>query len=314
MGPEASKDRPAHQANRDSDDDDTPLHWIYAPNALLKAVVPYVRGGKQLNFVLSVHDQLTTLLTSNSSLAPESDLGTDADGAYLARTDTAFRLLEAVVKGIEYLGPMTEEYLTRLFSVGEQTLRFLELTIGKRYGGRVVDFAALELGHGNMSTTSQKDQRHLRRNVINSCLRTLDALAMGDSHRVSEAKDVVAMCAGTALEVRVAGNGTWNLPAINTNIKDKVKVKVKGRPRGKGKRRDSAEAEKEKWDAEMWYDCMCALRAAAQCLGHRYMRWEVEIRGQIVPGTGVVKGEVLEEWRAADHNGAVSLTCCSDEG
>ncbi|TKA67756.1 hypothetical protein B0A55_08439, partial [Friedmanniomyces simplex] len=72
--------------------------------------------------------------------------------------------------------------------------------------------------------------------------------------------------------VRVQNSGEWHLPIVTR--KDK------------------------QWEAEMQFYAIKSLQAAAQCFGHKFMRWPVEIRSEKVPGTGVHTGELLDDWVA----------------
>ncbi|KAK4548360.1 hypothetical protein LTR36_010230 [Oleoguttula mirabilis] len=195
------------------------------------------------------------------------------------RIGVSITILQQVIIGLEYMGPMTEEYIRKLFHYGEQALRILASTLSKRHSGRKIDFSIAAQGPDQpKQSKSMKDKRAIRRLYIQTQVWHLAQLDPGDAHRLAYAVGAIGLCSGDAIVIRQEGDGS------------KVKLPQIGKVDGKVD---------ERWEAEVWAFVTCALAGMAQCLGHRFMRWPVEIAGQIVPGTGQKK-EVLEDWEAVE--------------
>ncbi|KAK3071237.1 hypothetical protein LTR53_008988 [Teratosphaeriaceae sp. CCFEE 6253] len=228
---------------------------------------------EQIRFMAEHHGTLTYLLT-----LPNSE--------YDHRVRLGFHLLRAIITGPQHLGPMQEGFLRKLFGLGEQILRHLETAVNLRHGGReAIDIGKLQVGYqgyGGTRITSQREQRHLRHDAILSSLHMALGSPVDCLKRLNEACDTMRLCAGTPMRVGGGGLGQWRLPKLTYRSKDKAK--------------------QQSWDAEMQFYAIKALQAAAQLLGHRFMRWIVYIRGQIVPGTGIEKGAVLPDWEAIDYD------------
>ncbi|KAK3645644.1 hypothetical protein LTR22_014607 [Elasticomyces elasticus] len=226
-------------------------------------------GFTQVRFAAQAHTDLTTLFG-----IPEED--------YDTRIQHGFLLLRLIVTGLEHetLGPMSEAFVRKMFSMGEQAIRHLEGAINRRHGqGKAIDFTKFREGweaYGGKRTTSQKEKRLLRHHIVVVSVQTAFAAPVDGPRRIEEAMDAVRWCAGDARNVRVMNAGSWKLPQVN--------------------RKD------DRWEEEMHFYAVKSLQAAAQVLGHRYMRWPVMIRDQVVPGTGTRTGSVLEDWKAIDED------------
>ncbi|KAK0290410.1 hypothetical protein LTR91_011234 [Friedmanniomyces endolithicus] len=248
---------------------DLPFLYVHSP-AAFRSAFQHSHSIHHIRLMTEVHTHLTTLLR-----LPEQD--------HEARLRGGFTLLLYIAKSLEdpHVGAMREGFLRKLFGMGEQVLRFLEAAIGRRHGGgkKVVGVGGLEEGwmaYGGRRTVTQVGRRHMRHYAVVASAQTAFGLPVGEGRRIGEACDVALLCAGVAMQVQVPGLITWFLPAI-----------------GRQDRR---------WEAEMQYYAIKGLQAAAQCFGHRFMRWPVEICGQQVPGTGVQRGEILGDWVAIDRD------------
>jgi len=240
-----------------------------APPAWVAAAKHKCTDFKQIQFMITMHNELTAVLKHP----------TDDVDEYSAFIRQAFSFLLNIVAAPVHLGGMTKELLRQLFGMGEQTLTALEVAISRWHGvSKTVHFKELpaQYPHHKILTT-HKERRHLRRDVICMSLRTVEHVAMEDTRRINEALDVVVLCGGARMTMMGQNGGSWKLPAL-VGVQD---------PR---------------WQAEMYHYAMRALQGAAQCLGYRYIRWPVTIKGQVVPGTGVVKGEVLKDWQAVEQD------------
>jgi len=202
-------------------------------------------------------------------------------GAFSVRVHAALTLLKKVLCGIERLGPMTEEYLRKLFRYGEQAIRIFEVTLSHKYGGRKINFGKLVAGTApEVKSMSMKDKRPFRRTLILSHVHCLFNLEIDDSDRVEVASALVLqMCSNDAMVLPRSAGERIKLPEIG---------KLKGGKVDNG------------WEAEMHHFCSYGVMAVAQCLGHRFMRWPVEVQDQIVPMTGDEKREVLRDWQAVE--------------
>jgi len=195
---------------------------------------------------------------------------------------SAFELLNKVICGIEQLGPMTEDYLRKLFHYGQQALVIIEAVVGQRYGGRKINFAPLAaLEPAKTKSKSQKDKRAIRRALILGQCNYLLNLANDDVERMEVAFTILRVCSGDVMEIKPKGEAKVRLPKIGTLKGGKID---------------------KNWEVEMHHYCSYAVMALGQCLGHRFMRWPVEIQGQVVPETGDGKKELLKDWVAVEDS------------
>ncbi|KAK5725028.1 hypothetical protein LTR17_013319 [Elasticomyces elasticus] len=234
----------------------------------------HARSFTQITWAMQAHKNLTELFA-----IPEDE--------YDARIRVGFHILVLIVVGLEdaTLGALNENFMRKMFSMGEQVIRHLEGAINRRHGqGKAIDFANFREGweaYGGKRSTSQKEKRHLRHDVVVVSVQAAFAAPIDGRQRILEAMDAVTWCAGDARNVRVINSGRWCMPKVNPKVN----------------RKD------DRWEEEMHFYAMKSLQAAAQVLGHRYMRWPVKIRDQVVPGTGTRTGTVLEDWEAIDEDG-----------
>ncbi|KAK5119572.1 hypothetical protein LTR85_007400 [Meristemomyces frigidus] len=264
-------------------DRDTP--HVTIPQSIFRTIKQHARTSDQIEFIAGLWFHLSHLLNS-----PSKDK-TDTNH----RIGLAINLLRKVIHAMGCLGPMTEEYVRSLFHYGEQALRILEAALGQQYGGREVVWEHLVIREGRNGdggeeglqrmhlnlppdttlSKSLKAKRPQRRAHIHAHLSAIFARPTDDLERLDMALTALTLCAGKELTVVKEESGN--------------QVKLPEIERGD-----------ERWEAEMWCYAMMAVMGMAQCLGQRFMRWPVEVRGQVVPGTGVVVGEALGDWRAIE--------------
>ncbi|KAK0365282.1 hypothetical protein LTR91_017324 [Friedmanniomyces endolithicus] len=249
---------------------DLPFLYVHSP-AAFRSAFQHSHNVHHIRLMAEVHTHLTTLLR-----LPDHD--------HESRLRGGFTLLGYIANSLEdpRVGAMREEFLRKLFGMGEQILRFLEAAINRRHGSggkKVIAVGGLAEGfreYGGKRTMTQVGQRHMRHYAVVASAQTAFGLPIEEGRRIAEACDVALLCAGVVMQVRLPGLITWYLPEIA--------------------RQD------RRWEAEMQYYAIKGLQAAAQCFGHKFMRWPVEIRDQQVPGTGVQTGEVLDDWVAIDED------------
>jgi hypothetical protein len=251
-----------------------PHFYILEDTTASTSWLDHATGFKQAFHMLELHKALAQLLAH-----PRTE--------YRDIAAIAIHILITILENLETIGPMSEEYMRKLFSMGEQALRYLVASESRRYGGRKVDFAALDAegeGYSGKRTTSQKDKKHMRRHVLYAAQGELFGRPADSIERLREVPALLQMCAGWEGQVKCYGLGSVVLPTPKTKTKTERVTKTKGSKRD------------EKWEDEMHFVAMKALQALGQTLSERFMCWPVEIDGKVVAGTGRVTGEVIKGW------------------
>ena len=245
------------------------LRIVGGTNAAIEEMQRFARSRLQADHAGVLWYDLTLLVTT-----PIDQVET--------RIDIAFTVLRRVLAGIEHLGAMEADYLRKLFTYGVQALRVLERTLARRFsiGGKVarsVDFVTMAKGFpSDKKSKSMKNRRGLRREVAMIELQNLFGLEPDDLRRCDQAYEAMRTCVGVAFSYKKHG----------------ALVKAP----------ELCRSNDEKWEAEMWHFSVMALVGVARCLSKRLMMWEVEICGQVVPGTGWDgKEETFEDWRAVEE-------------
>ena len=113
------------------------------------------------------------------------------------------------------------------------------------------------------------DER-IRRHYLLHEIRLLNAMADDDIGRVRQGHHVLSLSAGMPFILVMEGGGEHEVPQLVGTSSEFM--------------------------AEMFDASMMAVIGMAGCLSARYMEWPVEIRGQVVPGTGREPPEVLRDW------------------
>lgn len=240
----------------------TILETLQLSASMTQSIKQHARTSEQVQHISDLWLNLTVLLET-----PVDDVD--------RRIGLAFGLLKRVIVGLERLGPITEEYIRKAFNYGEQALKSLAAMIEYWHGGREVDFAGM-VRSPLQKSKSLKDKRQSRRVLIERELNEMSAIKRYDARRLDVGYVVLCACAS-------------HVPMV-INYEDRSRVKLPGVAPGD-----------ELWEEEMFRCSAYALMGVAQCLGFRFMRSAVEIKGQVVPGTGLEgNGGVLEDWEAVE--------------
>ena len=170
---------------------DLPFLYVHSP-AAFRSAFQHSHSVHHIRLMAEVHTHLTTLLR-----IPDHDHET--------RLRNGFTLLAYITHSLEdpRVGAMREEFLRKLFGMGEQVLRFLEAAINRRHGSgkKVIAVGGLAEGfreYGGKRTATQVGQRHLRHYAVVASAQTAFGLAVGVGRRIAEACDVALLCAGVS--------------------------------------------------------------------------------------------------------------------
>lgn len=157
----------------------------------------------QMSFMAQLHHHMTAILRISND-----------DEHYHERIIQGFLLVSNIITAIEHLGPLSTEYLRKLFTLGEQGLRYLDASITTRYGAKL-DFAEIaeQDEYPGKTNKSQKGKRHMRRGVARASLGHASELPIDSIERVYEAKDAVLVGTGCPLRFNIRKGGMWDLPA-----------------------------------------------------------------------------------------------------
>ncbi|KAH9845124.1 hypothetical protein Tdes44962_MAKER06843 [Teratosphaeria destructans] len=206
------------------------------------------------------------------------------------KLDLAIRMLWNVLTRLGELGGMTEDFLRKLFMYGVHGLRMLESTLGLLHGGRKLHMPNVMRESGvfiiPFKSRSSKNKKAVRRGILVGHLEAMLECPLDDNSRYLMALGIFQLCDNKSMQARMEGGSTIDLPEIETHKTGTGGKRVEVDPR---------------WEDEMWSFVCCAICGLAVSLGHKFMRWPVEIRGQVVPGTGDDKEELLEDWKAVEE-------------
>ncbi|KAF2774376.1 hypothetical protein EJ03DRAFT_5633 [Teratosphaeria nubilosa] len=206
------------------------------------------------------------------------------------KLEIAISMLAEVLTRLEEMGGMTADFLRRLFTYGVHGLKILEAALGLLHGGRELDMPNVMRESGVFvvpyTSKSSKNKKGVRRSILMGHFQAMLQFPVDDRRRYIMALGIFQLCNNKAMQARMEGGQTIDLPEIKTHKTDTGGKRVEVDPR---------------WEDEMWFFVCGAICTLAVSMGHKFMRWPVEIRGQRVPGTGDEKPELLEDWKAVEE-------------